>query len=89
MGSISARKLRDIVGNVEKILAIELITSAQAIDLRTDSPLNDLGKGSKIIYKIIRENVDILNEDRILYPEVETVRKIIHKGTIAKKLYDL
>lgn len=89
MGSISARKLRDIVNNLEKILAIELITSAQAVDLRSDNPLNDLGKGTKIIYEIIRNNVEMLKEDRILYPEVENISNLIHKSKITKKLNSL
>lgn len=89
MGSISGRKLRDIVTNVEKVLAIELIVAAQAVDLRTDSPLKDLGEGSKIIYKVIREKIDKLKEDRILYPEVEEVKNIIQKGVISKKIKNL
>jgi len=89
MGSISGRKLRDIVENVETVLAIELIVAAQAVDLRTDSPLKDLGKGSKIIYKTIREKIDKLKEDRILYPEVEEMKNIIKKGVISKKIKNL
>ena len=89
MGSISGRKLRDIVKNVEKVLAIELIVAAQAVDLRTDSPLKDLGEGSKIIYKVIREKIDKLKEDRILYPEVEEVKNIIQKGVISQKIKNL
>ena len=89
MGSISGRKLRDIVENVETVLAIELIVAAQAVDLRTDSPLKDLGKGSKIIYKTIRERIDKLKEDRILYPEVEEMKNIIKKGVISKKIKNL
>jgi histidine ammonia-lyase len=38
MGSISARKTLQIVDNLEKILAIELITAAQGFDFR--KPLN-------------------------------------------------
>lgn len=89
MGSISAKKLRNIVGNVEKILAIELIISSQAVDLRTSSPDKDLGNGSSLIYKTIREQVSELKEDRILYPEVEKIRKMVHQGLIAKKLDNL
>lgn len=45
MGSISARKVREIVDNVENILAIELLASAQGIDLR--APLKP-GRGTEV-----------------------------------------
>jgi len=89
MGSISARKVRDIVANVEKVLAIEFIAAAQAVDLRTDSPLKDLGEGSKMIYKTVRDKIDTLKEDRILYPEVEEMRKIIQNDVISEKINKL
>jgi Histidine ammonia-lyase len=34
MGTIAARKARDILDNVRKVLAMEILTSVQAIDLR-------------------------------------------------------
>ena len=34
MGSISARHARTVLGHVERILAIELLVAAQALDLR-------------------------------------------------------
>ena len=37
MGSIGARKALQVIGNVEKILAIELLTAAQAV-LNSGSP---------------------------------------------------
>ena len=89
MGSISARKVRNIVENVENILAIELITAAQAVDMRSRDPLHDLGKGSKIIYNAIRERVPELKEDRILYSEVKEVQEMIHNKIILDKINNL
>ncbi len=78
MGSISARKVRQIVKNCEQILAIELITACQGIDLISDKPEEELGKYSRKIYRAIRERVPVLQDDRILYPELNAVREIIH-----------
>jgi len=84
MGSISARHLYKICSNVAQILAIELITAAQAVDLRTDQPQKDLGKGSYLIYKKIREHVDYLDEDRVLYPEILKMKEVIENGELLK-----
>ncbi len=83
-GSISARKARQIVENTELVLAIELITACQGIDLRADQPLRDLGHGSRIAYSIIRELIPPLQEDRILYSEIKKVKDLIHSGELVK-----
>lgn len=86
MGSISARKVRNIIENVEQIIAIELIIAAQGVDLRTNKPEDNLGEGSRIIYKTIREVVPTLNKDRVLYPELRKVKKLVHRGKLVEKL---
>lgn len=74
MGNFAARKLREIVFNTEKVLSIEIFTAAQAIDFRKDF---SLGAGTKKIYNKIREQVDFINEDKIMYKEIEKVTNII------------
>jgi histidine ammonia-lyase len=86
MGSISARNLYKICDNVAQILAIELITAAQAVDLRTDNPKQDLGVGTYKIYKLIREKVDYLDDDRILYPELKTIKKLIESDLLVNEI---
>jgi len=86
MGSISARNLYKICSNVAQILAIELITAAQAVDLRTDQPAEVMGEGTYLIYKKIRENVDYLDEDRILYPELLKIKEVIETGELLAAL---
>ncbi len=86
MGSISARKVRQIIKNCEQILAIELITTCQGIDLRSDQPQQDLGKYSRKVFKLLRDDVSYLNKDRILYPELNRVRKRIHNKKVLNML---
>jgi len=86
MGSISARNLYKICSNVAQVLAIELITAAQAVDLRTDNPAEMLGEGSYLIYSIIRKYVDYLDEDRILYPELLKTKEVIENGELIEAL---
>lgn len=85
-GSISARKVRQIVENTEQILSIELITACQGVDLRSCSPLKDLGIGNRIVYQTVRELVPTLHEDRILYLEIKEVKDLIHTGQLVKRV---
>lgn len=80
MGSISAKNLYKVCDNVFQILAIELMVAAQAVDLRTDNPKDKLGQGTYLIYKKIRDKVDYLREDRILYHEMKKMKEIIEDG---------
>ena len=76
MGSISARKFNQILGNLEKILAIELLYAAQGIDFRR--PL----KSSAIIeenHSIIRQRVTKLNEDRLLKEDIKEMIALVQE----------
>jgi histidine ammonia-lyase len=76
MGSISSRKFNQILNNLEKILAIELMYAAQAMEFRR--PLTF----SKIIeenYAIIRSKVAKLEEDRILKDDINTLIKLVQE----------
>ncbi len=83
MGSIAARKAREIVDNVENILAIELLASAQGIDLR--APLKP-GRGTEVAWRVIRTVVPKLDQDRILAEDIEKVKKLIKEGEILRRV---
>ncbi len=68
MGSISAVKLLSVVENVERILSIELMTSAQAIEFR--KPLTTSSYLQKIIHDY-RKVVDYVDEDVVLHDYME------------------
>jgi len=77
MGPIAARKAREILGNVEYIVAIELLCAAQAIDFRGPEKL---GKGTKAAYNFLRRHVPVLKEDRVLSRDIETLKALVHDG---------
>ena len=81
MGTISARKCRDIVKNAEYVIAIELLCGAQAMDLFTNLKS---GEGTRVAYKIIRDAVPHLEKDRILSGDIETTVNLVRKGKILK-----
>jgi len=79
MGSISAHHAREILKNVENVLAIEMLCAAQGIDFHTLRP----GKGTAAAHAKIRGHVPHLEDDRALYTDIETIRGFIVSGEIA------
>ena len=79
MGAVAARKCRDIVRNVEEVIAIELLCGAQAIDLFTNLKAGD---GTLAAYQRIRQEVDYMTEDRQLSIDIAKVRRLLESGQI-------
>jgi histidine ammonia-lyase len=74
MGSISGRKLNQILGNLEKILAIELMYAAQAIEFRRPNTCSDIIESN---FKVIRNKVAKLEEDRLLKPDIDAMVDLV------------
>jgi histidine ammonia-lyase len=79
MGSISGRKALQIIENVEKILAIELLTAAQAFEFR--KPLKS-GVLLDEVHKYIRKKVSFAEKDRVFSEDIEVAIEIIKSGSI-------
>ena len=79
MGAIAARKARKIVENTSRVLAIELMCAAQAIDLQTK---RKLGVGTARVYDLIRRHVPALTEDRPPSEDIERISQLILNGDI-------
>lgn len=74
MGSISGRKLNQILSNLEKILAIELMYAAQALEFRRPNTFSDIIEDN---FKIIRNKVPKLEEDRLLKDDINNMIKLV------------
>lgn len=68
------RKTAKIIDNLRYIFAIEAIHAAQAIDLRKATRL---GKGTKMAYELIREEIPFLDEDRNLSIDIKKAYELI------------
>ncbi|WP_108808818.1 histidine ammonia-lyase [Aquimarina spinulae] len=79
MGSIGGRKALRVIENLEKILAIELLTAAQAFEYR--KPLKS-GAILDEIHKKVRETVSFADKDRVFADDIEKGIKIIQNKTI-------
>lgn len=83
MGSIAAQKCYRIMKNLQSVLAIELLTAAQALEF--SKPLN-CGIGTSIAYDTIREVVPSMENDRILYNDIQKVLQLVESNLILEKV---
>ena len=79
MGSIGGRKALRVIDNLEKILAIELLTAAQAFEFR--KPLKS-GVILDEIHKKVRETISFADKDRVFAEDIEKGIEIIKTKTI-------
>ena len=73
-----------IVQNTLSVLALELLTSCQAIDIRRR--LNTHGQGitplHQAIYDHVREKVDFFEIDREIWPDIAQVERMVRSGEL-------
>ena len=86
MGSISGRKALEIIGNLEHILAIELLCAAQAFDFR--KPLKS-GAILEACHKHTRTKIDHAEEDRIFAKDIQKALKVIRSRAFLDICNDL
>ena len=79
MGTISARKCREVIKNSECVVAIELLCAAQALDLFTNLKP---GTGTLAAYRAIRKTIPHLDNDRVLSRDIEKVLGLIRSGEL-------
>lgn len=82
MGSISGRKFNQILGNLEKIFAIELMYAAQAMEFRRPNTFSDIIEEN---FKIIREKVDKLEDDRVLKDDINNMVNLVEEQAFLVK----
>lgn len=83
MGTIGARKAREILRNSRNVVAMEIMAACQAIDLRGKK---QLGKGTEIAYQEVRKKIDMLVEDRELCDDIRKCEEFIASGEIIDKV---
>ena len=82
MGTIAARKAAEILGNVRRVLAMELMCACQAVDLLGGQ--EKLGKGTAPAYRAIRAVCDTLEDDRPLYEDINRCEAVIQDGSLLR-----
>jgi histidine ammonia-lyase len=74
MGWHAGRKLRKVVDNLRRVVAIELVTAARALDMR--APLKPAPITGALLSKLRRE-VPGVGPDRFLAPELEAAERLL------------
>jgi histidine ammonia-lyase len=74
LGSIASRMCFEVLNNVEKIIAIEVLCAAQGIDFL--KPLK-CGKGTVAAYNILRKSIKHIDDDVILSDYIQSVSDVL------------
>lgn len=77
MGWSAARKLRRSIDGLTRVLAVELLTAARALDMRR--PLSP-APATAAVRARLREFVEAPGPDRFLSPEIEAAVEFVHRG---------
>ena len=77
MGVHAADKLQRVVDNVRNVLAIELLCAAQGLHLRQPLQPNPALQAG---YRVLRQSVPALDEDRPLYRDIAAARGVLDGG---------
>lgn len=83
MGANAARHAMEILENVRHVLAIELLTAAQGVDLRPNGPAR-LGLGTSVIHREVRRCVETLVHDRSLNNDIAALADLIRSGSLRR-----
>src|SRR5579859_4071939 len=97
MAPLSARRLAEMLSLSARVVAIELVVAAQAIDLRgergrsggTPSPRiapADLGDGTARAYRLVRELVPFMPAGGTLPADLEPVVELVQRGDLTSGL---
>ena len=91
MGTTAARKAGTILENTRSVLAFELLTACQAIDIRR--MIGSYGKGlspvGEAVFRRVREKVAFMEEDRELWPDIQAVEAMVRSGELLELAEEL
>ncbi len=81
MGTIGAVKAKTVAYNVSRVLAIEVLAATQAIDLKKGKKL---GKGTGVAYQLVRDTVEQIKDDVVMYKEINKVASLVESNKIVE-----
>ena len=84
MGTIAARKAGEILKNARKVIAMEILSACQGIDLKKVN--KNLGLGTEKAYTAVREIVSYYDKDRVMNIDINAVETLIEKNSIVENV---
>ena len=84
MGTTAARKAGTILENTRSVLAYELLTACQAIDIRRQIGRwgTGLSPAGEAVFRHVREKVAFMEVDRELWPDIQAVEAMVRSGEL-------
>ena len=91
MGTTAARKAGLILENTRSVLAYELLTACQAVDVRRMvGPWGEgLSPAGQAVYDAVRTLVPFMEEDRELRTDIERVEKLVRSEELLNKVKEI
>jgi histidine ammonia-lyase len=71
-------KTETLIDRMRHLVAIELVAAAQAVDLR--GVAGELGAGTRAVYRVVRDRVEVMTEDRAPGPAFTAVALAVAGG---------
>ena len=87
MGWSAARKLRRSVDGLTRVVAIEVLTAARALDLR--APLEPSPATAAVVALLRANGVEGPGPDRHLAPEIETAVELVRSGAVLRAVEEV
>ena len=83
MGSNAATKLWKVCQNTERVLAIELMNSAQALEFRHKNNLRS-SDSVEAMFEAYRKVVPFVADDTVMYPHIATSVNFLNDYELAR-----
>lgn len=84
MGSNAATKLWRVVKNTERVLAIELMNSAQALEFRHQMTSLKSSAAVEAMFEAYRKVVPFVDNDTVMYPHIATSVTFLNDYELAR-----
>ena len=102
MSAGAALTFRDVLADVQTVVAIELLCAAQSVEFvkrhlaeqssddtaSEDGDSPSLGRGTSVVFETIREVVPQLDVDREPHVDIERVRTLVRSGLLVGRVAD-
>ncbi|PHZ84064.1 histidine ammonia-lyase [Paremcibacter congregatus] len=86
MATYGARRLTDMAFNSATVIAIELLSAAQGIDLRAPEKTSDI---LQEMHGKIRARVAHYDQDRYFAPDIDAVTELVQQGAFSAPVMDI
>ena len=80
MGWNACRKMRAAVADATRVIAIEAVCAAEALDLRGMEP----GPATRAVLAFMREEIPRMDSDRFLAPDLATAESMVATGALIR-----